>query len=375
MLLAFGINIEKSPSKLCIFLGVFFHIIWILIFINKVACFDKTDVTYHVFTLIKYLCALITWWILYKKRKEISQLISSVRRIEICLKKGCNLKLKKQILRASLFSVFVVFGPGIICCIKLAIEDEYPMFFCPHHQKVMTEKNKARILHFWLLSGFNYAGRSLSYIVTIFYSFYCMELKRLANYLETKARHILHTSTYETNDIDKESLHFCDDLKKVYLQLLKLLTQFDDTFSSIIFFQFVNSFLEILRIETVVFMYIKGRWQLSIIVHSMYYFFVGALSILAIILSADSAQNACHSARILLHDYKSSFSPGRFLKSFYAQIQYLQEARFARLTAWGMFQIKKDLFLSITALFLSYGILIAQITPRINSLNTPLTSS
>ena len=245
--------------------SVFFHATCILVFINAVACLDKTDVTYHIFTLIKYLCTQVIWWILYEKRKELIQLILSIRKIQIFLKVSCNSKLKKRILTASMFSVFVVFGPSVICCIKLLLGDEYPMFFCPLHQSMMTQKHKARVLHFWLLSGFNYAGRSLPYIVTIFYSFYCMGLKRLAKFLERKAKYLLHLSSDGMSKfLDTKNLLFTEDIQMVYFELLKLLARFDDIFSSV-----VNSFLEILRIETVVFMYLKGRWQFSIIVHSL----------------------------------------------------------------------------------------------------------
>lgn len=133
--------------------------------------------------------------------------------------------------------------------------------------------------------------------------------------------------------------------------------------SSVVFLQFVSSFLEILRIETVVFMYLKGRWKFDIIVHSLYWGFVGAFSLLAMILCADSVQEACHTARIALRDYGSSSSNRNILKFLQLQIEYLQNVKFIRLTAWGMFQVKKDLFLSILALYITYGVLIAQMSP------------
>lgn len=259
LLFAFGINVQKNTKKVCIFLAILFHAVWILIFINAVACFDKMDVTYHIFTLIKHSCSLFTWWILYKKRKELAHLIITVKRIQGALKSGCDIKVKKWIFRASAFSVFVVFGPGIICCVKLLIEDEYPLFFCSHHQSAMTQKDKARILHFWLLSGSNYASRGLAYVVVIFYSFYCMELERLATFLKNNAKRLLNPSSIEIGEmVNKKSFFYLDDIKTGYLKLVTLLMEFDDVLSSVVFLQFVSSFLEILRIETVVFMYLKG---------------------------------------------------------------------------------------------------------------------
>lgn len=364
LLFAFGINVKKNTQKSCIFLATFFHVVWILIFINAVACFDKADVTYHIFTMIKNSCALFTWWILYKKRKELAHLINSVKRLQDALKRGCNVKMQKWIYVASAFSVFVVFGPGVICCIKLLIEDEYPLFFCSHHQSAMTQKDKARILHFWLLSGSNYASRGISYIVVIFYSFYCMELKRLSKCLENNAKRWLNPSSPEIDKMLNRDSFLCPDhMKTGYLKIVKLLMEFEDAFSSVVFLQFVSSFLEILRIETVVFMYLKGRWKFDIIVHSLYWSFVGAFSFLAMILSADSVQDSCHAAGIALQDSRSTFSSETVLKSLQLQMEHLQNVRFIRLTAWGMFQIKKDLFLSIIALYVSYGVLIAQMTP------------
>lgn len=364
LLLAFGINVKKNAQKICIFLAIFFHAVWILMLINAVACFDKRDVTYYVFTVIKYSCVLLTWWILYKKRKELAHLINSVKIIQGALKRSYNVQMKKWIFGACVFSVFAVFGPGAICCIKLLIEDEYPLFRCLHHQSVMAQKAKARSLHFWLLSGSNYASRGLAYVVIIFYSFYCMELKRLANLLENNAKRRQNTSSMEIGAVFNEVNFLClDDIKTGYLKLVKLLMEFDHAFSSVVFLLFVSSFFEILRIETVIIMYLNNRWQFEIVLPSLYWSFVGAFSFLAIILCADSVQNACHAARIVLQDYESTFSNETILKSLQLQIVYLQDERFIRLTAWGMFQIQNDIFLSLIALYVTYGVLIAQITP------------
>lgn len=326
-------------------------------------CFDKRDVTYYVFTVIKYSCALLTWWILYKKRKELTHLINSVKIIQGALKRSHNAKMKKWIFKASVFSVFAVFSPGAFYCIKLLIEDKYPLFCCLHYQNVMTQKDKARSLHFLLLSGSNYAIRGLTYIVIIFYSCYCMELKYLALYLKNKANRRLNASSTEIRKVFNEDNFFClDDIKACYFKLVKLLMEFENTFSNLVFLQIVSSFFEILRIETVIIRYFNNRWKFDIILPSVYWSSVGVFSLLAIILSADSIQNACHAARVVLQDYRSTFSRETILKSLQLQVVYLQIERFMRLTAWGMFQVQNDLFLTLIALYVTYGVLIVQIT-------------
>lgn len=183
-----------------------------------------------------------------------------------------SIKLKKCIFFITLFSVFIVFGPGIICCLKLAITDKFPMFFCMYHQKMMTEKITARILHFWLLTGFNYISRGFPFAVAIFYTFSCIELSRLSKYLVVKVQ-------CESDNLDRYCIlsekkylaHLqCENAKRNFFSLLKVLNEIKNTFSGLVFLQFLNSFLEILRIETVVLMYIKGRWHFDIIVRSLY---------------------------------------------------------------------------------------------------------
>lgn len=364
LLSAFGINAKKNAQKVYIFLAIFFHAVWIFMLVSTVACcFDKRDATFYVFTVIKYSCALLTWWILYKKRKDLAHLINSVKIIQGALKRSHNARMKKWIFGASVFSVFAVFSPGAFYCIKLLIQDKYPLFCCLHYQNVMTQKDKARSLHFLLLSGSNYATRGLAYIVIIFYSCYCMELKYLALYLKNKAKRRLNASSTEIGKVFNEDNFFClDDIKTCYFKLVKLLMEFENTFSSLVFLQIVSSFFEILRIETVIIRYFNNRWKFDIILPSVYWSSVGISSLLAIILSADSIQNACHAARIVLQDYGSTFSSETILKSLQLQVVYLQDKRFIRLTAWGMFQVQNDLFLSLIALYVTYGVLLAQIT-------------
>lgn len=373
LLFAFGIDVKNRAGesrKIDTFLASFFHLVWILVAVNAVACFDDTDITYHLFTAIKYLCALFSWWILYRKRNKLLHMRDFIAALQVSLKANIGSNLPKWIYFTSWFSVFIVFGPGIICCLKLLILDEYPLFFCPYHQRMMTQKVYARILHFWLLFAFNYISRGLPFVVTIFYSFYCIELKRLAKFLERKQKQkevvpnlpdinkVLNNQNILTGD---DYLHNGDTMN-VYLSLVKLIMELENAFSSLVFLQFVNSFLEILRIETVVLMYMKGRWQFDIIIHSLYYSFVGASSFLAMILSADDVPSRFHATWIILRNDDDYFNE-RCLKSLKLQIEYLQDMRYTRLTAWGMFEVKRDLFLSIFALLISYGIIIAQITP------------
>ncbi|GBL80128.1 hypothetical protein AVEN_29120-1 [Araneus ventricosus] len=152
--------------------------------------------------------------------------------------------------------------------------------------------------------------------------------------------------------------------KKVYLLLMNSIRKLEGAFSNLIFLLFVNSFLEILRIETVVLMYMKGHWQLDVFVHSLYYSIIAAVSFLAIIISADQAQDNIFHAKESLRGFNKVFLSVQYrLKELKEEIECWHDMRHIRLTAWGMFKVKRDLFLSIIALYISYGMLIVQFTP------------
>ncbi|GFR01500.1 uncharacterized protein TNCT_90961 [Trichonephila clavata] len=160
-----------------------------------------------------------------------------------------------------------------------------------------------------------------------------------------------------SENFDEESY-----FKKVYRLLLTTIRNFESTFSSLIFLLFVNSFLEILRIETIVIMYLKGQWQLDVFVHSLYYSTIAAVSFVVIIICADQAQDQIDLAKVNLRGFHKIISLQCSLRGIREDIQFLQDCRCVRLTAWRMFTVKRDLFLNIIALYITYGVLIVQFT-------------
>ncbi|GFT48270.1 uncharacterized protein NPIL_265051 [Nephila pilipes] len=358
LLMFYGIAVQipaKKVKKYSTFLAVLFHSIWLATVSNEIACFDIADMTYHCFTLIKYLCSMLSWWIVHQKKRHLKHLTNALEHLKIELRINESRTISKWIKFFGYFFSFIIFGPGIICSIKLIIVNKNPQFFCPYLQNLNIQ-NGAKVLHFFLLSFFNYCSLGLPYIIMIFYCFYCAELVRFSKRLTT-LRHYGVTEICGLKEFDTERY-----VKKVYGLLLNTIQKLESTFSSLIFLLLVNSFLEILRIEIVILMYLKGHWKLDIFVHSLYYSTIAAVSLIFIIVSADKAQDNIDLARDNLRGFSKISSVQRSLIDLREDIEFWQDVRCIRLTAWGMFKVKRDLFLSILALYISYIVLIVQFT-------------
>lgn len=205
-----------------------------------------------------------------------------------------------------------------------------------------------------MLSVFNYCSLGLLYIAMVFYGMYCVDLIRVSKRLK-------NFRCYRFKECN-ESLEDENCYKGSFLFLIKLLRKLESNFSSLIFFIFVNSFLEILRIESIILMFMRGRWKFDVFVHSLYYSIIAFVSFVVTITSADQVQIKVRMARKIMKDFPKCASVQLCLQELKEELACWQEMRHTNLTAWGMFKVQRDLFISITALYISYGVLIAQIT-------------
>lgn len=355
LLSVYGIDVSSpgNPKKYTKVLAGVFHVVWIAVVCNAAVCFDPTDITYHSFTMIKYICSMLSWWMLYLRRHKLKTLPSDIERLKMLLRMERKPAMEKWGKFLVYFFGFIIFGPGVICCLKLWIVNQDPRFFCQYMQKI-TAKYGAKVLHFFMLTAFNYSSLGLPYIIMVFYCMYCVELIHVSKRLENCHSYRLK----ECNESQEDESYY----KGSYLFLIKLVRKLESNFSSLIFFIFVNSFLEILRIESIVLMFMRGRWKLDVFVHSLYYSTIAFFSFVATITSADQVQIKVRLARKILKSFPKYASVQRCLQELKEEIACWQEMRHTSLTAWGMFKVKRDLFISITALYISYGVLIAQIT-------------
>ncbi|GBM88993.1 hypothetical protein AVEN_145115-1 [Araneus ventricosus] len=140
-------------------------------------------------------------------------------------------------------------------------------------------------------------------------------------------------------------------------KLQKIFEEFENVFSLLVFIVFAHFLCRFLSI-IFMFSYIL-KYQATSLIHSFIAEFIfHSLSVIALVLSADSLQCSMNEACKLEVSLALDSQVFKALDAKCFKILNRQEPLF--LTGWGMFKIRKPLLLSLTTWLLTYAVIIMQ---------------
>ncbi|GBN14773.1 hypothetical protein AVEN_82653-1 [Araneus ventricosus] len=197
-------------------------------------------------------------------------------------------------------------------------------------------------VYFLIQTNHQLVNWSLSYLVNLLVIFCCLELS-----------HLIKTLT------KKVGRSFGNELFETYEDLFETILMTEDTLSLICFICLMRLFMEFFRVFSLLFNFVRGKPQSASAIDAGTYGVVTGALFVAMIFAADSVQKNFQELQRRL--MKKSALNRSTQNGFCFREQILVRNEDAILTGWGIFELKKKLFLSTLASLITYGVLLQQL--------------
>lgn len=346
-LLISGISVKRA-SKPIFVIGFMIRLLFLscftLTFANTVICMIGDTRSFYLFTLFTKIIIFFCWCSAFRKTGDISELL----RILKILQKECKGKSLRIVTWAGRISVVIflalIWAPSVKA---FASVGGHGINARTCHEFWMDLHGlRKEVYYFVLTMARQFTNWTVPFSLTLFYSLFCFELSN-------KIR-LFHKSSID-NPIPNSNLSdFYDATVAAILKLEEALSL------SMLLVLFTN-FSEMFRIFTLILFIDPKRMNSNSISHSQIYFAQTAILFLVLIFAADSLQIHFNVLRrkLLLSPY--IFSGESEQTRFRKRLIMVEDQEYVKLTAWGVFEIKRTLILSAIASLITYGVLIQQL--------------
>ncbi|GIY12298.1 uncharacterized protein CDAR_266011 [Caerostris darwini] len=268
------------------------------------------------------------WWMMQSKKKEILTLIENLESLQGEIAPVDRQRLSKIAKIASYFVVLLsCFYPSLWVIGHILFNQSR----CPFDSQNLDMKSTIipKIAYEY---GSAYVNHYVYFTFTTFYLLICLIV---ANSLNDKKRHRIQAF-------------------RLYKNVLKMFEDIEDTLSPFMLFLFARMLaVFFLFIYQMLYAVRLRNWPL--INMSIPYFFINAVLMIIIVLSTDRVQKKTDKFRLSLYQYieLNSILNGEHLR-------ILEDWRHLKLTAWGVFAIKKSVILATGAWLFTYSIAFLQ---------------
>lgn len=346
-LLISGIPVQKTNKLLngiTILMMFLYCTSCIFTFTNTINCMIDDMKSFYIFTFITKGSGTVTWFTLYRKRHQINELLQHMNHLQKLSKSRVTRTVSViSKLSAIIFLGLVIFTPAV----KTAIDNMSKPLTKPtcHEFWLPLEKGLKCTYFFFITVARQVANWSVPYSTTFFYSLYCLELQFK---IKSFRKNILNFKGTDTSAIE-----FYDVASTCILKL-------EDTLSLSSLFVLFSNFFEMFRIFTHLMFMAPNELSLSRISNSMLYFLLTFFLFLVLIFTADSMQLHFYELRNSILTSNDIFLQRSEKASFVKKISMIEDKVYIRLTAWGIFEIKRSMILSAVASLITYGVLLQQ---------------
>lgn len=326
-----------------------FNGLWVVDITCISLCFEISSLETFIFSIVSKMLSFVAWWTIYRRRHLIQ---NSIRRITFV---SNTITTRVRCCSGIVLRLCVCFLSLVIClpCVyamlrELAMTHKddsiYKRRKCSFFSVSPDSKYEmASLSFFWQLLD-QHLDWSIHYAVAVLFCFCCKQLGSTIRNLCSKKHY------FGTHRIWQR-----------YYFIRKCLKEIEERYSFLVFIFIGRSFVEFFRVLT--FLFNKDTVHVDYIFSSITC--VYSLVILTVFVSV--VMSASH----LLSDYKTLCE--RMIElprdMYYSEEDFEASKLFMKLlddkdtltlTGWGLFQLKKNLFLTAAATLISYGVLLLQ---------------
>ncbi|GIY32024.1 uncharacterized protein CDAR_411211 [Caerostris darwini] len=271
---------------------------------------------------------LAMWWAVWIKKKHICVLVGKLKFLE----KELEYLDRKKLVKVSRAAVSCVI---VLTCLYPILWLMRCMYFkrlnWPFELASVHDQN-VLFLKFMYDFGNAYLSCGATFSVATFYTLYCFIL---ATGLRLKKRSPLQAFT-------------------MYKDVVHLFKAIENTLSFFVLLFFAYTFSKLFKDIYIILYAVRVRSSKYPLIGS-FELFTHVIWMAMMILSADLAQKATEVFRLSLYEY--IHLPGCFECPFN---RLMEDRKCLKLTAWGVFQINKSLFLGITTWIFTYSVVLLQ---------------
>lgn len=294
---------------------------------------------FYVFQSIMKTINLTTYWVVHYRRQSIENLIKKIYALRSLMEVQ---RFKTTMLN---FSICLILTSTLIPPFYHVFSGGYKKFGCDLFGiEVKSDYIRATRNFIWLMIE-QHIDWGLNYAIAIAFCFCCRQMSRIISGFCLKNRNL--------------SPH---KIRCGYKSIRSNMKCIEKTFSFFLFIFLGRSFFEFFRILS----YSLDKIRLTVVdvkfaISTAVYSTVTLVLFISVIMSADRLQNNFkHLCEIILQSFveNTDFRNGLFDLKFMLAVS--EDRKQIRLTAGGIFQLKKGLLLTTAASFFSYGIVMLQ---------------
>ncbi|GBM83581.1 hypothetical protein AVEN_99444-1 [Araneus ventricosus] len=320
-----------------------------LTFLNTCACLVNLYSNFYVFTLATKIAALVSWWSMYRRKKnykELLQFLSDLQKKTKCKNKS---KLSRYSIICFLVFFFALCNPGGMWGIFSRSRLSYLQPPTCHEFWVRMTQLQYTSYHIFLQLARQFSNWGVPFSATLFYSFYCNELTSKIDAFQKilKERRSINSSA----------------VINIYNITVKAITELEDSSSLAVLFVLFTNFAEAFRTFSLFFSTRDVNIYSSRVLLPGIYFLQTAFLFMLLIYSADTLQRHFRLLRKRVLETIDIKEAKSVHEGFRQSLKLIEDRERVRLTAWGMVEIKRTLVLTAVASLITYGVLLSQVSP------------
>ncbi|GFR11238.1 uncharacterized protein TNCT_191701 [Trichonephila clavata] len=328
---------------------VAYNILWILNLASKISCFRVSFVDVNSFSLISKFLSYILWCIVYRRKAFLKHFLD-----EVCdLTQLIRLKDKNRLavgLKASIALLMAaIFVKSTYTAIRILIGVRLDAIYnkrdtCRIFQIHLHSRSEKAIAKFITRLLDHYVDWNIQFAVAVMYCFCCSEIERAI-----------------CNLCNQQQWFLSQDIWQRYYTIRKCVQVLEERFSLPIFIFCMRSFVEFFRLLSHSLDRARTKGLTKFSVQSGMYSLVILVVFVVVIVRANSLMESykklCRKMIAVSEDVlyqNDDFEMNR------RWILMMDDKCNIGLSAWGMFYLKKKLFITAVASVVSYGVILYQ---------------
>ncbi|KAG8190677.1 hypothetical protein JTE90_001286 [Oedothorax gibbosus] len=319
--------------------------LWVVDVTSIFMCFEISSVETFIFSVVSKLLSFVAWWTVYRKRLLIQNSVGRITfvsntittRVRCC--SGIILRLCVG------FLILIICLPSVYALLEGLNKDRQTYKRSCGFLSVGSDSIyfSAMSKFFWKLLN-QHLDWSIHYAVAVLFCFCCKQLGSTIRKLCSKKHY------FSTHRIWQR-----------YYNIRKCLKEIEERYSFLVFVFIGRSFVEFFRVLTFIFNKDAVHVDFVFSVITCAYSLVILIVFISVVMSASHLlsdyRTLCERMIELPRDLYYSEEDFEASKLF---MKLLDDKDTMTLTGWGLFQLKKNLFLTAAATLVSYGVLLLQ---------------
>lgn len=338
MLLIFINGIDMKASRIInpvIVFSIFFHLMCFGIIVFKVLWLIE-EFEWNIFvTLALKVIALVLWWIVCIKRKSIYSVLLLISHLDSNTGKEDYKKLRILSTIASLCLILIMLVTPTILSVRYTKPDsELPKGLQKYLPSDKTSQEFVIMLHEYVSV---FVNMSITHSSALFYTFCCINLFFC----------LKHKCQSEAESW------------KMYKNMLEIFVTIEKNLGLIVFIEFAHVFASLFK-DMIILIHIFKSKHITTLYFYLVDFLLNAAITCIIVFSAAAVQNIANDVREKLFSFTHSHNEKSLMDLNNRYIKLTEDRKRLKLTAWGMFDIRKPLLITLVTGLISYGVIILQ---------------